>query len=98
MPGSTEVILEGQAVHSPVPVLAFTCPAEHAVHTTPSPAAAYPALQVQFVSASLPVAELVPVGHVWHIDAPVSVLYVPASHAVQATPSDAAVYPTSQVQ
>jgi len=33
-----------------------------------------------------------------HVPTPVAVLYAPASQAVHATPSDAALYPARQVQ
>jgi hypothetical protein len=84
--------------HSPVPVPVLYVPAPQAAHVTPSNVAACPVLQVQVLSAVLADAELVPSGHDIHELLPVDGLYVPAPQPVQATPSDAAVYPAVQVQ
>ena len=62
VPGSTEVVLAAHSAHCPTPVLNFNVPAAHAVHSTPSPSAAYPDLQMQFVRALLAGAEFVPAG------------------------------------
>ena len=81
-----------------VPVTDLYVPAPHAAHATPSASAAYPATQVQSTSAVLPAAELVCAGHVVQLPAPAARLYVPAPHAVHATPSASAVYPGMHVQ
>ena len=58
----------------------------------------YPILHVQSVTASLPAAEMVLAGHAKQSPDPIAVLYVPASHATHATPSDCAVYPAMHTQ
>jgi histidinol dehydrogenase len=46
-------------LQSPAPTLVLYFPALHATHATPSLAAAYPALQEQFVASVLPLKEKV---------------------------------------
>jgi hypothetical protein len=95
---STELVCEGHAVQFPAPVAALYPPASHAVHAAPCDGPLYPAKHVQFVNSSLPDAELVPAGHGEHSPAPTALLNVPASHALHATPSEAAVYPAKHLQ
>ena len=57
-----------------------------------------PAVHLQSVCSLLPASEIAPAGHVEHCPAPIVSLYLPSSHAVHATPSEAAVYPTTHLQ
>jgi hypothetical protein len=70
----------------------------HAVHTAPSDVPLYPAEHLHSIKASLPDAELVPSGHVEQPPVPDTALYVPASHALHATPPEVAVYPATHTQ
>ena len=57
-----------------------------------------PAMHAQSVCSLLPASEVAPAGHVEHGPDPMVFLYVSASHAVHATPSEAAVYPPTHLQ
>jgi hypothetical protein len=110
---SDEYVFASQAMHIPAPVVSLYAPAPHGVHATPSDKASYPARQVQDVRRGLLADENVLSGHIiqlaaptdeyvftpqgMHVPTPVVALYVPASHGVHATPSDAALYPARQV-
>ena len=99
LPSAELVVVEaGQSEQSPTPVALLYVSATHAVHTSPSDAPLYPASHSQSANASLPDAELVPAGHVEQSPTPVATLYSPASHAVHASPSEAAVYPATHTQ
>jgi hypothetical protein len=93
-----ELVPDGHVEHAPVPVEDLYVPAPHAVHSAPSEPAVYPATQMQSYTPSLPADELVPAGQLEHAPAPVTDLYLPASHAAHATPSDSAVCPAMQLQ
>ena len=90
----------GQGVQTPAPVLVLFVPASHGVHATPFESAEYPARQMQLsvTVPLLPASELVPSGQGVQAPAPGLVLYVPASHAAHATPSESAVCPAMQLQ
>ena len=68
------------------------------MHASPSDVPLCPAKHWQSSRASLPDAELVPAGHVAHPPAPVTAVYLPAAHALHASPSEAAVYPATHTQ
>ena len=88
-----ELVATGHVEHCPTPVALLYVPASHAVHAAPSNVPLYPAMHLQSVNSLLPDSELVPAGHVEHSPIPAATLNPPASHALHATPSEAAVYP-----
>jgi hypothetical protein len=75
------------AVHASLPLYALYFPAKHAQHVPPS-GPQYPALQIQAVTVVCPVAEC-PEFSLQAVQAaePLSVLYVPAAHAMHVPPS-----------
>jgi len=84
----------GQAVHAADPVDALYLPASHAVHGPPFGPVA-PALQLQFVKASLPAGELEFDGQTLHVEfaeAPTAVEYVPAPQYVHSAAPVKALY------
>ena len=83
-------------MHAADPVDALYLSASHAVHGPPFGPVA-PALQLQFVKASLPAGELEFDGQSEHATDPVDALYFPATHAVQVPPRGP-VDPALQVQ
>ena len=72
-------------------------PAAHGLHATPADKALCPRVQIQSVTAVLPVVDIVFVGQKEHVELPTTSLYVPAAHAVHGV-SPIPVYPTRQVQ
>ena len=95
---SPELVPAGHAEHSPAPGTALYVPASHALHAIPSNGPLYPAKHTQSATSSLPSAELVCEGHTVQFPARTVALYSPASQALHATPSDAAVYPATHTQ
>ena len=97
-PAATLYVPAPHAEHCPTPVATLYFPASHAVQATPSEAAVYPTTHLQSINSLLPDAELVHVGHVEHCPVPVAALYLPAEHALHATPSDVPLYPAMHLQ
>jgi len=95
---NAELVPAGHVEHCPTPVVALYVPTPHALHSAPSKPAVYPATQMQSVASMLPAPELVPAGHAEHATDPALALNVPVPHALQATPFETAVYPTTQMQ
>ena len=93
-----EFVPAGHVEHSPAPVVALNVPSLHALHCNPSEAAVYPTTHWQSVNSSPPSAELVCEGHTAQLPDPAATLYVPASQAVHATPSDVPLYPAKHLQ
>ena len=79
-PTAVEYVSASHALHASDPVDALYAPASHAVQLSPS-GPEYPALQVQIVPPS---GELESGKQPRHVNAPESVEYVPASHALHA--------------
>jgi hypothetical protein len=98
VPPPAELVPAGHAEQCPAPGATLYVPASHAVHAAPSKDPEYPAEHLQSINARLPPAEFVPAGHAEHCPTPVSLLYVSASHAVHAAPSDVALYPATHLQ
>jgi len=88
---------DGQSEHSALPAASLYVPATHAVHSPPS-GPVCPALHLQSVRASLPVADVeLDDGQAMHPALPAASLYVPATHAVHSPPSGP-VYPALHLQ
>jgi len=81
-PVTLENVVARQSVHAALPVVVLYFPAVQAVQEPPPFGPVNPALQMQFVTPSLAMGEVLLVGHAVHWLLPTTFFHVPAGHGV----------------
>ena len=93
-----EIVPVGHSEQKLAPGIDLYLPVSHSTHITPSDSAVLPGVHMQLSILSLPMGELVPIGHCEQLLAPGIDLYLPTSHSTHIMPSDFAVLPGVHIQ